>query len=395
MQRVSYFSSFIALVALMTSALGSELRTMAQDASPIAGELADGVEVVASGLTNPRGFAWGVDGLLYLGLAGVGPEIQPAAGEEPGGILGGPTASIVRLEDGCVVTVAEGLPSGNWYGPGWIWGVMDVAFIGDQLYALIGGGGKDFGNPSVPNGVYRITEDGGAEIVADLSTWFRDHPVAFSAPDYGRDGSLFDMEADSAGRLWISEAVGGRLLTVTAADGSITLIADLSEDHLVPTGVALAPEGGAYVGFETTTPYPDEASKVVHVAEDGTVTDVWTGLTAVTDITLGPDGMLYAAEMATGNMDTAPYLRPNSGRIVRQTGPDSLELVATDIPYPVMMGFDDGGALLIAYPAFAPDSGMGQGAIIRLDLSGSLPMSLGGSESVTATCVEQAGSPEA
>jgi plastocyanin len=201
------------------------------------------------------------------------------------------------------------------------------------------------------------------------------------------------MEAGTD-RLWISEAVGGRLLTVTPA-GEIALIADLSEAHMVPTGVAVAPEGGAYVNHETVVPFPDGAAKVIHVAEDGTVTDHWTGLTAGTDLTMGTDGALYAAEMATGNLDEAPYLRPNTGQIVRQTGPDSHEVVVTDIDYPVYIGFGPDDALYLTYPAFGPDAGEGQGALLRIDLSVGTPISLAGLEELGPSCMGGPGAAEA
>jgi glucose/arabinose dehydrogenase len=60
----------LALVCTLTSQCA-----VAQDAPPTGGTpvaLPAGVTVVASGLTNPRGFTWGADGTLYLTLAGVG-----------------------------------------------------------------------------------------------------------------------------------------------------------------------------------------------------------------------------------------------------------------------------------------------------------------------------------
>ena len=62
---------------------------------------------------------------------------------------------------------------------------------------------------------------------------------------------------------------------------------------------------------------------------------------------MGPDGTLYAAEMATGNLDTEPFLSPGSGRVVRQNGPDGLDEVLTDVAYPVTLGFDPDGAIRI------------------------------------------------
>ena len=375
------------IVSIVTALLlaGLVSSTLAQDATPVS---SDEVTVVAAGLTNPRGFTWGPEGDLYLALAGTGGETEGDIGGAPSGLFGGPTASVVRIEDGCAVPFAERLPSSFWPGPEWIWGVHDVAFQSDDLYVLSSGGGSDYGTPDMPNGVYRIDDDGSTELVADLSSFFREVPTTFIPPDYGADGSLFDMEVDGD-RLWISEAVGGRILTVTL-DGEITLIADLSEMMLTPTGIALAPEGGVFLGFETTVPFDDGTSKVVHVAEDGTVTDVWTGLTAVTDVALGPDGELYAVEMATGNLDEAPYLRPASGRIVRQTGPDTLEEVVTDLRYGVYLGFDADGELYVSTPAFGPDLGVGQGGLLRIDISGGEPVSAAGVDTAVSTCAGDA-----
>jgi hypothetical protein len=120
------------------------------------------------------------------------------------------------------------------------------------------------------------------------------------------------------------------------------------------------------------------------VTPDGTVTDAWTGLTAVTDVAFGPDGTLYAAEMSTGNLDTEPFLTPDSGRIVRQTGPDSLEPVITDMPPPVQIGFDADGRLVVATPAFGPDAGVGLGVLASLDPA-EAPASFAGFEA-PATC---------
>jgi sugar lactone lactonase YvrE len=180
-------------------------------------------------------------------------------------------------------------------------------------------------------------------------------------------------------------AVGGRVMTVSP-DGEIALIADVSEDHMVPDGLALDGEGGAYVGHETTVPYPEGAAPVLHVAADGTVTEAWTGLTAMTDLVMGPDGTLYAAMMATNNIEEPPFLTPHSGQIVKQTGPDTMEVLVTDIDYPVGLGFGPDGALYLTYPAFGEGTAEGQGALLRIDLSAGTPISLAGLSNLPSSC---------
>jgi hypothetical protein len=322
------------------------------------------VEILANGLTNPRGFAWDADGALHLALAGAGGETA---------------SSIVTVADGCVFPLAEELPTLFVPSLGWVWGVMDLAFAGEELYALSGAWNE-------PTGIYRVHDDGSWEIVADLGAWFSANPTSFIAPDYNPLGSLFDLVTDGES-FWVSEAVGGRLMTA-AADGRIELVADLSEGHQVPTGVAPDGDGGAYVGFLTSAPYPDDGSKVVHVAADGAVTVYWTGLTVVTDVAMGPDGTLYAAEMATGNTAEAPFLTPKSGRVVRMTGPDSLEPVVVDMDAPGYLGFDTDGALYVTLPAYAPDTGVGFGSLVRVEVSGSLPISLAGLNAEPTCAVE-------
>src|SRR4030095_7969589 len=124
----------------------------------------------------------------------------------------------------------------------------------------------------------------------------------------------------------------GRVLKVTP-DGGITVVADLSEGHPVPTGLGVDADGNVYVGYENAVPYADGSSKVSKIATDGTVTDAWTGLTRVADVVLGPDGALYAAELSTNNTDTEPYVHPGTGRVVKQTGPDSLEVLVDSLDF--------------------------------------------------------------
>ena len=366
----------VPLLALLLSPWAAVAKdaTPADAASPVAGGAS--IEVLASGLTNPRGFGWGPNGTLHLALAGTGGNTRIEAAEGFT-VQIGLSSSVVTVADGCATPVVMGLVSMLWEEAGWIWGAMDVSFLDDQLYVLLSGAGPSNLSPASFSGVFRVHEDGTMTLVADVTTWLPMHPPAFIPPDYGTDGSLFDLEVAGDGFL-LSEAVGGQLLSV-ALDGSIATVADLSEGHLVPTGIAVDAEGNAFVGFETTPPYEDGASKVVKVTPNGTVTDHWTGLTAVTDVAFGPDGVLYAAEMATVNTGEEPFLRPDSGRIVRQAGPDSLEPVVTELPYPVGIGFDTDGRLVFSAPAFGPDGGVGQGVLLAVD-PGAGPVSYGAVE---------------
>jgi hypothetical protein len=187
-------------------------------------------------------------------------------------------------------------------------------------------------------------------------------------PDFDPDAAGYSLVADDVtGTLWVDNPNSGEILSVSL-EGTVARIADLSAGHLVPTMFAAAPQGGVYVGFLTAVPFQDGAAKVSHVAADGTVTDVWTGLTAMTDVAVGPDGTLYAVETSTGNVEEPPFMVPASGRIVRQTGPESAEDVASGLMFPITLDFGPDGGLYVAMPAMG--AGGGGGAIARIDGAG-------------------------
>jgi hypothetical protein len=155
------------LVLVLAILTGAPLTATAQDATPTAAMTSDDLPVVATGLTNPRGMTWGADGTLFVALAGAGGDTP---GEPPIFLefMGGPTASVVCMEAGCPVAVADGLPS-TVDVDGAVTGAADVAILGDQLYALIAAGGEFYGNPGSTAGVYQVLADGTTSLVADTT----------------------------------------------------------------------------------------------------------------------------------------------------------------------------------------------------------------------------------
>lgn len=330
----------------------------------LAQENEDAISLAASGLNNPRGFAWNADGELFVATAGAGGTDQMTSDtQEP--VMAGGTAGVMVISDGCPVQVAHGLPStrgmsGHEQGPG------AVAFLDGVLYVLQDSAGPpQFVQDGYPNGVYAVEKDGSVRAVADITTWVNDNPVAHLPYDKTDLSETFAMLAGK-GELWVLESNSGQVLTVTP-DGKITRVADLSENHPVPTGFALAPDGGVYVGFLTPAPYTDGTSRVVKVTASGEVSEVWTGLTMITALGVSPDGTLYAVEMSTGNTDEAPFTQPGSGRVVRQTGPSSYEEVVTGIDYPIAAAFGPDGGFYVGFPAFGGDDVTG--GIIRIDVA--------------------------
>jgi sugar lactone lactonase YvrE len=339
-------------------------------ATPVA-EPTSTATVIASGLTNPRGFVWGPDGTLYVAMAGSGGPNE-ATEEAPttqaiGPFHAGDTAAVVKIENGCPVAFVSGLPS-TADAIGGVLGAEDLAFLGGELYLAVDGGGAVHGNPDQPAGIYKIGMDGTATLVADFSAWVRANPVANIPPDYDPDGGAYRMVANETdGVLWVIEPNSGNLVTV-APDGTITRIADLSAGHVVPAAIVAAPAGGVYIGTLTAVPFPDGGAKVMQVTPDGTVTDVWTGLTVVTGLAVGPADELYALEMSTGNTAEPPFLTFGTGKLVRQTGPDTSEEVASGLMLPIHLAIGPDGAFYVSSPAIGANGG--EGVIMRLNVPG-------------------------
>lgn len=368
--RPSSRSTFAFVLALLLAAM--PIAVLAQS-TPMASPAMGTLTPLVTGLTNPRGFTWGPDGTLYIALGGSGGATAATAGGTPVPLLMGNSASVIAVKsDGCRSTVASGLPSYIFTQEGWIWGAMDVAMLNGDLYVLSGGGGVGLDQPTKPNGVYKINSDGSTTLLADLSTWFVAHPPKFVSPDYDPSGSLFAMIAGKDG-FWVSEAVGGRVMKV-GLDGSITLVADVSTQHPVPTGLAPAPDGGVYLGFETAAPFTDGGSKVIEIHADGSVTDYWTGLTMVSSLATGPDGSLYVEEMATGNTTTAPYVHANTGMILHRTMSGQVETIADHLDFPVGLGVTADGKVYVDGPAFGADHGEGWFGVIGMGGMMATPM---------------------
>lgn len=389
--------SFVILLLLSLGFSPAVAVVQAQGATPVASNVSS-LEIVATGLTNPRGMTWGADGTLFVSMAGSGGS-NAATEDAPtskaiGPFGGGMTAAVAKIDEtGCPVLVAGNLPS-SISAMGDVLGAEDMAILGDQLYVSVDGGGPVHGNADAPSGVYRVLADGTTELVADLSAWVRANPVKELPADFDPDAAGYSMVADeAAGLLWVSDPNSGQILSVTPA-GVITRIADLSAGHPVPTKMVLDPKGGIYVGTLTAVPFADGTAKVMHVAADGTVSDVWTGLTVVTDVAIGADGSLYALEMSTGNIPQPPFLQPGSGKIVHQTSDGKTEDVVDGLNLPIAMDMAADGSLYIAMPASGANAG--QGSIMRLPLgAAAMPAGSGVTCAAVPETLAPAGTPAA
>jgi len=321
------------------------------------------VSVVARNLANPRGFTWGPDGDLYVALAGDG-QTEPAGDELQATNRPEASPSVVRIVDGEAIPVVIGLPSTqDPYGD--VMGPVDVGFLGDQLYVLQDAAGDV---PDVgllyPNGLYTVDRGENVRVVSSVTAYVGLNPAEniYHVVPLGEPFAMVP-DQDETG-FWVVDANQGLVLHIQPS-GTVRVVADVSLDHPVPTAIALAPDGGVYVGFLGSGAHLDGTSKVIKVTPDGQVSDFWTGLTMVTGLFSGPDGTLYALEMSTGNTADPPNIYPNTGRLVRQTGSANLDVVVTGLNFPISMDLGADGGIYISTPAIATDGK--PGGIIRIN----------------------------
>lgn len=300
----------------------------------------------ATGLINPRGMAFSDTGTLHVAIGG-----NP-----------GPNAGVAVIEGGCPRMIMSRFPTARVAFRA-IAGVADVAMLDGRLFALLAGGNIDGG--ALPNGLYEIPSRNDARLAANISAFIRRNPVASIPGDYDTDGQPYAMLADGDG-FFVTEGNSNQLLRV-GLDGAVERVADLSDGHPIPTGIARAGDDQVYVAYFTSALYPEGGAKVVTITRDGTVANAWTGLTLVTALATGPDGALVALEMATGYGDDPGAIGPGTGRVVRQEGPDAATPLVTGLDLPAAMIFGPEGDLYISGPAFGADAG--EGYVIKVPVN--------------------------
>jgi glucose/arabinose dehydrogenase len=398
-----FVALIVALVLALAALPASLLGTSAQDATPGAGPPpfpppSANVSVFAEGLDNPRGLEFGPDGLLYVAEGGQGgtrstegecEQVVPPVGP----YTGGDTARISAIDaDGQRTTVAEGLPSTQ-LSPALgslVAGVADLAFVDDALYYLLAAGGCSHGNPDVPNGIFRVNEDGTTELVADLSAFVMANPTAVQNPgDFEPDESAYGLELFND-ELYVAESNHGALDAVDPATGDVHRVLDMTEteSHLVPTAMAVGPDGNLYVSNLTTFPITAGAAKVFTVTPEGELGVHAEGVTAVLGLAFDAEGQLYVLETSGPGSGMEAPIVPGTGRVVRLTDGGELEVVATGLVFPTGMVFGPDGTLYVSNFGFGFPPGAGQ--VVAIDVSAPLPeatpaVAVGMSEMATLT----------
>ena len=328
-------------------------------------------EVFADGLEFPRGFAWAPNGDMYVAEAGTGGTITTTAEQcaqvvpPVGPYSNGPTSRISRIDrTGHVSVFATGFPS-DVNQLGLVSGVADIAFVGNQMFALMSGGGCDHGSLDVPQGIARVEASGEWTMINDLGAFEIAHPTAVIQPgDFEPSGTWYSM-IRSGGSLVAVEPNHGDLVRVDPRTGAIARIADLSahEGHWVPTVIAER-SGDFYIANLGLFPVVAGLEKVIRVSKDGDVSDVADGFTTVLGLDFDRSGRLYVLENSSVSGDGPT---PMTGRVIRIDRLGHRDVIVDGLFLPTAMRFGPDGKLYISSIGFGPPL---PGQILRVTVPG-------------------------
>lgn len=335
--------------------------------STAAGDLGD-IEVVATGLDNPRGMTLGPDGAVYVAESGAGGTGPCFAGPEGGRVCYGRTGAVTRVDDDGQERVLRRLSSIAGADGARAIGPSDVAFRGGRMHVTVGLGLElDLANtiPALDRMGQLIRAHGWS------NTW---HTVADLAEFEDRRNPTGD-ERDSnpnsvvrKGRTLVVADAGGNDVLRVRRDGSIRVLATLPNRRVdgmsmdeVPTSVAVGPDGAVYVGQLTGFPFPVGGARVYRIDGDGDVDVFADDFTNIVDIGFDEHDDLYVLEMFHhGLLSGDP-----TGALIRVDEEDTedRDVVTDDLVTPGGFVIDEDEAYVSNMSTFAD-----RGELLKVDL---------------------------
>jgi hypothetical protein len=327
------------------------------------------VTIIARGLDNPRGIAFGPEGALYVAEAGRGGAGPCTTFDLFGGPLCyGPSGAVTRVRHGEQRRIATGLGSLAHRDGGFAFGVHDVALQGESgVYVTVGG---CFGVVTPAQGkcggLFRLHPGGASNLVADLNAYeVQNHP------DGTRRGESdpYDVIALPGERI-VADAAGNDVLRV-GPDGHVSLLAVFKQRLVaappslglppgtllpmdsVPDTLAVGRDGALYVGELTGFPFPIGGARIYRLVPGQAPQIFADDFTNIIDMAFDDDGNLLVLEIARNSL----LSNDQTGALIRLNRDGSrTTLLSEGLRYPTGLAIH-GAAVYISNCGTCPGSG--------------------------------------
>lgn len=319
---------------------------------PAAGQKRAEEVVVDGGLNNPRDVAVDSNGDVFLVDAGSPSVILSSGPPNPG--------RVVRISPGGIATslltdIGNLSGSDPEFGNAHLHGVSGVAVHEGFLYVVLGEEAWVSTPLIAPNRLVRAEAGGEWETVFDLNLLESEQD-----PDgAGVESNATGVALAPDGRMWVGDAAGNWIAHLTA-DGALETVVSFPQvdgEDPVPTGIAIGPDGAAYVAlFRCRSPTAGKGG-IMRVMRDGTYDLVATELSAPIDVAFDGQGAMLILEFA---VDYAP----ESGRVVRVSKDGSREVMLYGLSFPTGLAVDAAGGIYITEMVSPSGQGVGSGRLL-------------------------------
>jgi hypothetical protein len=300
-------------------------------AIPATADNVDDVDVIASGLDNPRHVAVSRDGDVYVAESGKGdPDMSGSCFDSAEGFAcTGATGAVTRISRHGrrqrQKRIAEGLASFAPAGGGDAIGPHGIFVKGDDVFVTNGGPtAPTRGTPPVVvprdqlaaeepiSALYgtllELRRHGEPRLIADIWDFERDNNPDGVVGNPLIDSNPVDVLADRR-RFFVADA-GGNTVLRASKRGEISVVSVFPSIpptpmgmNAVPTGVVKGPDGSLYVSQLTGFPFPVGGAQVFKVdPRTGDFESYASGFTNAMDLDFGRDGTLYVLEIDSNSL---------------------------------------------------------------------------------------------